>query len=63
MNRRLAEDLDMRPLRRYKTADTRISNSRKLPHDFFGSKKSSGSSFCLPHKKSYNILPQMRVSL
>lgn len=46
MNRRLAEELDLQPLKRYKTADTKISKSRKFPHDFFSSKKCTNSSFC-----------------
>jgi hypothetical protein len=35
MNRRLIEDLENQPKKRYKTADTRILNSKKLPRDFF----------------------------
>ena len=41
VNRRLGESQDHRILKRYKTTDTRISNSRKLPRDFFSCKKTT----------------------
>ena len=40
MNRRLISFRDQEKEKRYKTADTRISASRKLPKDFFASRKS-----------------------
>lgn len=61
MNRRLGEELNLRPLKRYKTTDTRISNSRKLPQDFFSCKKSFGSSSSLTHKKNNNSLPMVKL--
>lgn len=61
MNRRLAEEWDLRPLKRYKTTDTRIPNSRKLPDDFFSTKKRFGSCSSLTHKRNCNSLPFVKL--
>jgi|JI10StandDraft_1071094.scaffolds.fasta_scaffold09674_3 hypothetical protein len=63
MNRRLTEDFENQPRKRHKTAETRILNSKKLPHDFFSSKKSLTSSEALNHKKNNSSLPILRMPL
>lgn len=62
MNRRLGENEDLKPPKRYKTADTKISNSRKLPHDFFSSnsKKSLFSPMSISHQPNSNSLPSLK---
>lgn len=61
MNRRLAEEWDLQPQKRYKTTDTRISNSKKLPDDFFSTKKRFGSCSSLTHKRHCNSLPLVKM--
>lgn len=61
MNRRLAEESDALPPKRYKTADTRISNSSKLPRDFFSCKKTSPASSCQSGKKGRTYLPLVKL--
>ncbi len=60
MNRRLPDDLNVRSLKRYKTADTKIANSNKLPHDFFSSKRSLINSSSMSHKKNTHSLPTLK---
>ena len=62
MNRRLGETEDLKPLKRYKTADTKISNSRKLPRDFFSNsnKKLLSSPLSHSHQSNTGSLPSLK---
>lgn len=65
MNRRLVDKEDIRPPKRYRTADTKISNSRKLPSDFFSNnnKKSICLSLSLSQQNKSESLPSLKRSL
>ena len=63
MNRRLFVFRDQENERRYKTADTRISISRKLPLDFFNSKKSINTPPEQLRKRQKASLPLLRKTI
>ena len=62
MNRRLIAFREMDKERRYKTADTRISASRKLPKDFFPSRKSITTPPEKLRKMEKSSLPSLKQS-
>jgi hypothetical protein len=61
INRRLVMLSRNQGERRQKTADTKILNSRKLPHNFFSNEKRPLTPFATLMDEQYsNILPEIR---
>jgi hypothetical protein len=59
MNRRLNMFSENHSIRRQKTADTRIFNSRKLPHDFFGNHQRTMTPSSMKHEQHSDFFPSV----